>query len=497
MKFNVKRTLLCSLVFGWISLFWGSYDAIMQSINYDVFELNSVWHGVILAADNIIGLFLLPFFGKMSDKTTSKFGKRTPYIALGTLMQCAGFTGVCIFASLGKDYFVYFILCLIVTLASLAAYRSPGLAIVPDINPDAFRSKANAVSNIISVLFTVLAMLYFYIFMQFKGYYAIGLSMVVTTLIMLIVYMIFVKENKFCSDMRKEADEAQKKASDAAELMKKNNELTSGKEYESEKNAYSLSHSLDVLSFKEDTLLHLPSIDSALRHENYKEKLNALRKHDDESDSRILRELRKQERRRTATNKILILVIVFCFYMAYNALTSNFIKYAEYILNFKQNEAIIPLILAQLAAMLAFPAASWFASKIGRKTTIFIGFLIIVTSFIATAFFTTPSPVLYVIFALLGVGFGFVMVNIYPFFLELSPSGQIGVNTGYFAVSMTVAMVITPILSGLLITEAAGWFGGGENAGFRVLFPYSAIFLVLATLITLFIKKTGGSRKGA
>ena len=54
MKFNLKRTLLCSLAFGWISLFWGSYDAIMQSIDYDVFGLDSVLHGVIIAADNIL-----------------------------------------------------------------------------------------------------------------------------------------------------------------------------------------------------------------------------------------------------------------------------------------------------------------------------------------------------------------------------------------------------------------------------------------------------------
>lgn len=70
MKFNLKRTLLCSLAFGWISLFWGSYDAIMQSIDYDVFGLDSVLHGLIIALDNILGLILLPLFGRISDKST-------------------------------------------------------------------------------------------------------------------------------------------------------------------------------------------------------------------------------------------------------------------------------------------------------------------------------------------------------------------------------------------------------------------------------------------
>lgn len=102
MKFNWKRTVLCSLAFGWISLFWGSYDSIMQSINYDVFGLNSVWHGVIIAADNILGLILLPLFGKLSDKAKSPFGNRKPFIVIGTIISMIGFMGVCVFASLGK-----------------------------------------------------------------------------------------------------------------------------------------------------------------------------------------------------------------------------------------------------------------------------------------------------------------------------------------------------------------------------------------------------------
>ena len=65
MKFNWKRTFLCSLAFVWISLFWGAYDAILQTMDYGVFGLNEVWHGVIIAMDNILGLILLPLFGRL------------------------------------------------------------------------------------------------------------------------------------------------------------------------------------------------------------------------------------------------------------------------------------------------------------------------------------------------------------------------------------------------------------------------------------------------
>ena len=59
---------------------------------------------------------------------------------------------------------------------------------MPDVNPDRFRSIANAVSNIVSVILTVVAMLYFYVFMLFDGYYAIGAAFSATTLVMMLVF---------------------------------------------------------------------------------------------------------------------------------------------------------------------------------------------------------------------------------------------------------------------------------------------------------------------
>lgn len=485
MKFNWKRTLLCSLAFGWISLFWGSYDAIMQSIDYDVFGLNSVWHGVIIAADNILGLLLLPLFGKLSDKTKTPFGSRKPYIVIGTVVSMIGFAGVCVFASLGKQYFVPFIICLLITLAAMAAYRSPALALVPDVNPDRFRSMANAVSNIVSVILTVVAMLYFYVFMMFDGYYAIGAAFIVTTFVMLIWFCATVHEPKFKAEMLAECEKAEAEEKIVAERKRLNNEIMDSSTEQVQKEIlFSKNHALDVQSFTEDSLLHLPNFDAALSHEYLsRRKERRLETRTGALGRRTLRTSRN-------FNRFCILAVVFCFYMTYNALTSNFIKYAEFILGFKQNEAIIPLILAQAAAMVAFPLASVLSTKIGRKYTIIIGFAIMIAAFSGSIAFSTPHPALYIIFMVLGVSFGLVMVNIYPFFLETSRTDKIGEDTGIFSMAMTVAMVITPILSGALISATGGWFGGGENAGFRILFPYSIVFLVLAFVMTFFIKNT-------
>lgn len=495
MKFNLKRTLLCSLAFGWISLFWGSYDAIMQSIDYDVFGLDSVLHGVIIAADNILGLFLLPLFGRISDKTNTPFGSRKPFIIAGTVLSALGFMGVCVFASLGKDYFLPFIICLLITLASMAAYRSPALALVPDVNPDRFRSVANAVSNVVSVVMTVVAMLYFYVFMMFDGYYAVGIAFSATTLIMLFFFCFTVHENKFKDDMLKESEIAAEQERYDAEIRRLNSEMqdTYGADAE-EKIMSSKNHALDVQAFTEDSLLHLPSIDAALSHEYISRRKEERRLSRSEKAERPRGKKKRSFRDRASFTRFCILAVVFCFYMTYNALTSNFVTYAQYILGFRQNEAIIPLILAQAAAMVAFPAASFLAGKIGRRNTMLIGFAIMIASFAGSITFSTPHPALYVIFMLLGVSFGLVMVNIYPFFLETSKNTKLGEDTGIFSMAMTVAMVVTPILSGALISVSAPLFGGGENAGFRILFPYSIFFLLLAFVLTFVIKNTKKSK---
>ena len=78
MKLNSKRTILVGLAFLSISAFWQMYDSVMNLILTGTFHLNETLSGAIMAADNILALFLLPLFGGLSDRTHSKLGKRTP-----------------------------------------------------------------------------------------------------------------------------------------------------------------------------------------------------------------------------------------------------------------------------------------------------------------------------------------------------------------------------------------------------------------------------------
>ena len=94
MKLNYKNTILVGIIFLSISLFWQVYDNIVSKILDKVFLFSNAERGIIMALDNIVALFMLPLFGTLSDKTDTRFGKRTPYIVIGTVLASATFTFV-------------------------------------------------------------------------------------------------------------------------------------------------------------------------------------------------------------------------------------------------------------------------------------------------------------------------------------------------------------------------------------------------------------------
>ena len=143
MKLNYKRTILVGFAFFLISAFWQAYDTIVPLILTNKFEMGQTYSGIIMSLDNIFAVVLLPIFGTLSDKTMTKFGKRTPYITVGTVLASLfliflGFTPT----------LVLFIIVLLGALLSMATFRSPAVALMPDVTVKPLRSKGNAIINL-------------------------------------------------------------------------------------------------------------------------------------------------------------------------------------------------------------------------------------------------------------------------------------------------------------------------------------------------------------
>lgn len=150
MKLNTRRTVLIGLAFMSISSFWQLYNYVVPLMLQHTFRLDDGLIGMVMAADNVLALVLLPLFGMISDRTKTPLGRRTPYILGGTL--AASILMILLTVADWNANLPLFIGVLAALLLAMATYRSPAVALMPDVTPKPLRSKANAIINLMGAL---------------------------------------------------------------------------------------------------------------------------------------------------------------------------------------------------------------------------------------------------------------------------------------------------------------------------------------------------------
>ena len=250
MKLNYKRTILVGFAFFLISAFWQAYDAIVPLILNHHFGLPDTVSGAVMSLDNILAVFLLPLFGSLSDKVNTRFGKRTPFILFGAVAAAVAFfsltfidnfqlsllpTGeyaVLLEAAVSDEArdkllgeiaarsleitlanplpLIGFIGLLLVVLLAMATFRSPAVALMPDVTIKPLRSKGNAIINLIGaaggVLVLVLGMIFATSKNKYMSYSWYVIAVIGIMLAALAVFVLKVKENEWAAEMEAETE---------------------------------------------------------------------------------------------------------------------------------------------------------------------------------------------------------------------------------------------------------------------------------------------------
>ena len=414
MKLNYKRTILVGFAFFLISAFWQAYDKTVPMIMTYKFGMDQFASGFIMALDNILAVFMLPLFGAISDKSRTKFGRRTPFIFCGTVCAILSFIFIPFIGSVWL-----FIAMLLVTLIAMATFRSPAVALMPDVTVKPLRSKANAVINLMGtaggILILVLGMVIKVGEETMHNLFPYYVATSGIMLVGLVVFILTVKEPQWASEMQAAQDELDK------------DEPTDGEP---------------------------KAVGAGLT----KSQLTSL---------------------------LLILASVALWFMGYNAITSKYSLYADQVLHQSYD---LTLLIAQGAAIVSYIPVGIIASKFGRKKTILAGVAMLATAFFAAIFITAGSPefVMYIIFALAGIAWATINVNSFPMVVELAKEGDVGKYTGWYYTASMSAQILTPILSGAIMT----FFFDNKMTP---LFPYATICVALA-FVTMFFVKHGDSR---
>jgi MFS family permease len=180
---------------------------------------------------------------------------------------------------------------------------------------------------------------------------------------------------------------------------------------------------------------------------------------------------------------IFILMSVAFWFIAYNAVTTAFSRYATEVWGLEGGGYADCLMIATVAAIISYIPIGMISSKIGRKKTILIGIVLLGSCFLVAGLYPTYHVTMVIFFGIIGFAWAAIGVNSYPMVVEMSKSGDVGKYTGYYYTFSMAAQVITPILSGALL----------EHVSYRTLFPYSVTFCILA-FITMSQVKHGDSK---
>ena len=381
-----------------------------------------------------------------------------------------------------KSLVVYMVILLLVLIA-MATFRSPAVALMPDVTPKPLRSQANAIINLCGGIGGAIAFLIYTVVLfgqRLENYVIIFGSVAAGMLLLLAGFLALVNERKMvakCQEICKEYEI---------------DDFADGENPEAEKFAEELIHEGDAeynLDSKPDGEVQ-ELVNGTAKEEIAPETLDFAKQVVENTKKKPVspkewwgakNDLEKGRLKSFA----LILASIFMWFMGYNAVSSNLSIYTTKSLNLSAGVASIISGVSMGISAIALIPVGYMAAKIGRRKSIMIGFAMAVVSFVLICFAVRPSDnaaipaVLFALFYLIA-GFGLIIANVntFPMVTELSTAETVGQYTGYYYVATMSAQAITPAIGGAIM----------DAGGNQYLFLYSAVCIVIAIVLMLFVK---------
>lgn len=391
MKLNWKNTFIIGFGFFGVGLVWPLYNTYMP-IFYGNFIDSDVTIGWLMTIDNVLALTLTPLIGFLSDRTHTKYGRRIPYLLVGAPLAALFLALI----PVGWETSLGLLLGAAVLMnLTMASWRSPIIALMPDVTPPELRSKANGIINFMGGLAYVAATFGGAIlYKRYEGYpfFAAALLLVGVAL----VFYFWIREPEGSTEKAER---------------------------------FQLGKIADRSAF-------------------------------------------------------MMLLAIFFWFVSYNSLETWVSTYGKNYLG--MHEADVGMLLTfSGGAFLLFAIPSGFLADgfgrwkgFGRKWTIVAGLGMMIVAFILLGVQPTLKGTgLY--FAFVGFAWSWVNINSYPMISQMAGPGQIGAYTGMYYLFSSLANIAGPPLYGWIF----------DNLGYQYFFPASILFMALAIVCMMAVKK--------
>lgn len=411
-RLNYGKTFLLGFGFFGVSVIWMVYNSFVPLFLANKFQLDPRWIGFFMTLDNIAAFLIQPPVGAWSDRLRTPIGRRMPFILIGAPIGAVAF-GLIPLANI----LPLFVACTSTLLVSMAFWRIPVIALMPDITPSRFRSQANGIINMMGGIGSIVATL-----IGGKLYdltpnhaYPFWMSSVLVILSALLVF-IFIREPKEYESTSEE---------ERPDLWKAVKTVISGKEK------------------------------SALR----------------------------------------ILLAIFFWFVAYNAIEAFFTLYAQNHLGLEGGKGA--QLLGQLSfvfVLFALPAG-YIGGSLGRRKTIMLGLvgmiaLMLLMYFLPKDLLIIPFTKIFglgqiysisIILMLAGASWAMINVNSLPMVVDMTDNVRIGTYTGLYYLFSTLAAIAGPNIN--------GWIVAWTNNNYSAIMFVGPIFMLLALVMMIGVRR--------
>ena len=417
MKFNYGKIFLLGFGFFGVSVIWGMYNAFVPIFLADRFHLSPIFIGFFMTLDNIAALFIQPPVGAWSDRLRTKVGRRMPFILIGAPLSALAFGLIPMQAVLPL-----FVACTSSLILTMALWRTPVVALMPDITPSAKRSQSNGIINFMGGIGTIIALQTGGMLYKINPNFPFWLGSALVILAALMVF-IFIKEPKEYETAEKE-----------------------------------------------------PNMFASLREVWVDKDKSALR----------------------------LFLAIFFWFIGYAAVETFFTLYAKKHLGLNEGDgATLLSVLPLLFVIFAIPSGI-IASKIGRRTAISIGIILLTAVLIglyiipATTLLSPVSrlplvgiplveggPRMLTIAGVLlmfgGIAWAFININSLPMVVDMTSMARVGTYTGLYYLFSTLSAIIGPNVN--------GWIIQLTNNNYNNIMLVAPIFMVVALVLMLGVRR--------
>ncbi|MGE5375304.1 MAG: MFS transporter [Bacteroidota bacterium] len=483
MKFNYGKIFLLGFGFFGVSVIWGVYNAFVPIFLANKFHVSPGVIGFFMTLDNIAALFIQPPVGAWSDRVRTRWGRRIPFIIIGAPISAVAFGLIPVAAALP-----FFVACTSTLLLSAALWRTPVVALMPDITPSAKRSQANGIINFMGGVGTIVALQTGGALFDISPQFPFWLGSVLVILAALVVFL-FIKEPRDYEDLPAEQTDS---VSGFFDFSRENLSITLIGLLVAAAVVIALSRVFPALQTAGSQIGMPPFLVLAAAllfiwfvylYVFY-----------------MAREVIFEKEK----SGLLILLAIFFWFIGFSAVETFFTLYAENHLGLTPGTGATLLSVLPLFFVLFAIPSGFIASRIGRRTTISIGLVILIAMMVLL--YITPAgtlltgliplplvgiPVveggarmltvagLLLIFG--GIGWAFVNINSLPMVVDLTIAEKIGMYTGLYYLFSTLSAIVGPISNGIAVEVS--------NGNYNIIMALAPIFFFIALILMLFVRR--------